>query len=260
MIQRPTMSRGRSGGRRARGAVVLALVAVWTVLAVAPLEGQQGDRRGWLGVQVELADGRDPVGLTIRAILPGGPGDRAELRPGDVILRIEGVPATRESLEASLARIRPGDRLGLVVRRGLVDREIAVIAAPRPHIPQGRGEGVRARMRWGDRPAAVVGLRAVAGAEFRNLDPGLARYFGVEGGLLVLEVAEGTPARAAGLEPGDVVKTVQDTPVRTVADLRRIVAQRGSGDLRASDPIILQVVRNGEGQTVELRMVRMEPR
>lgn len=252
------MTQGNFGPRTTRALVIPILVAALTVFTAEPMEGRQDERKGWLGVQVEMVDGSGRTGLPIRSVLPGGPGARAELLSGDVILRIDGAEATRESLEASLARIRPGDRLNLVVRRGDSDRDVAVIAAPRPHLP--RHQGPQERMRWGDRPATGVGLRAVAGAEFRGLDPALARYFGVERGLLVLEVGEGTPAHAAGLEPGDVVKTVHDTPVRTVADLRWLVAERGSGGGRVPETLVLEVIRDGEPRTLELRIMGREPR
>ncbi|TVR62974.1 MAG: PDZ domain-containing protein [Gemmatimonadales bacterium] len=258
------MTQGKSAHLPWRGLVMPALVWAWMGLTAGPLDGQQGERRGWLGVQVEFAAGSGEMGLPIRSVLPGGPGARARLTAGDVIVRIDGVPATRESLEASLARIRPGDRLDLVVRRGQTNREVAVMAAPRPHLSQ--QQGARERMRWGERPAAMVGLRAVAGAEFRGMDPALARYFGVDRGLLVLEVADGTPARAAGLEPGDVVKTVRGTSVATVSDLRRIVAQtgaagrQGTAASQGTDAIILDIIRDGEPRTLELRIRRAEPR
>jgi S1-C subfamily serine protease len=92
-----------------------------------------------------------------------------------------------------------------------------------------------------------VGRRAVAGAEFSELNPELADYFqGVREGLLVLRVAPESPASRAGLQAGDVVVRVNGEAVRNTTDLRRHVARAGREEVR------LGVVRRG--RQVELRM------
>jgi len=70
----------------------------------------------------------------------------------------------------------------------------------------------------------LVGLDRVAGARVAPLNPGLAQYFGTERGLLVIEVAPGTPAAAARLLPGDVLLRVGDVEVNELGVLRRMVA------------------------------------
>jgi len=92
-----------------------------------------------------------------------------------------------------------------------------------------------------------VGRRAVAGAEFTDLNPELAAYFdGAREGLLVTRVAPESPAARAGLQAGDVVVRANGTNVRTTTELRRVVAQAGRDEVR------LDVVRRG--RTVALRM------
>lgn len=249
---------GRPGNRVMRTLRSLLTVTLWLGLTASIAYAQQGERLGWLGIQVELTGVDEERGLPIRSVLPGGPGARADLTAGDVILEIEGVPATRTSLEAALSRIRPGDRLDLLVDRRGAQRQVTVLAAPRPRVPQGLQ--AQERMRWGDRPPAAVGLRAVAGAEFRGLDPALARYFGVERGLLVLEVAQGTPAQISGLEPGDVVKSIDDQPVHTVTDLRRLLLQRQMTGRMPDSSLQMEIIREGVPRTLELTVSRVPHR
>jgi S1-C subfamily serine protease len=98
--------------------------------------------------------------------------------------------------------------------------------------------------------ALDVGQRAVAGAEFTPMNPGLADYFRVKEGLLVLRVAPGTPAARAKLEEGDVVTRAGGKPVPSVRDLRRaITAARGR-------ELPLEIVRKGKRQTLTLRWER----
>jgi hypothetical protein len=93
----------------------------------------------------------------------------------------------------------------------------------------------------------LLGRNRVAGAEVIDLRPELAAYFqGVEGGVLVVDVAPQTPAAIAGIIPGDVITHLHQVTVRTVEDLRFGISQAG-----ATLPITL--VRRGTDLQVLLR-------
>jgi C-terminal processing protease CtpA/Prc len=88
---------------------------------------------------------------------------------------------------------------------------------------------------------------ALAGAEFEHLNAGLAEYFGgVAEGVFVLRVAPGTPAASAGLQPGDIVETLNGERVETIAALRAGIAE-------SSGPLTLHVIRKGRPATLVLR-------
>lgn len=99
------------------------------------------------------------------------------------------------------------------------------------------------------RPLApyVLGQRRAAGAEVVDLRPELADYFGVRGGVLVVDVAEGTPAALAGMLPGDVLTSVNGASVGSIAELR-------TGLARAEPDAVVDVVR--KGRTLRLRLSR----
>lgn len=61
---------------------------------------------------------------------------------------------------------------------------------------------------------------ALAGAELTASNRGLGEYFGVSRGIVVLHVAEGTPARRSGLRVGDVITSVDGEPVSRPAELQ----------------------------------------
>lgn len=92
----------------------------------------------------------------------------------------------------------------------------------------------------------AAGARALAGAEFSEVNPELGSYFGTERGLLVLRVAPGTPAARAGLRPGDVVTRAGGEEVATLRALRRAVQRAPDGRL------VLEVLR--ERRPRELRL------
>ena len=91
-----------------------------------------------------------------------------------------------------------------------------------------------------------VGMRAVAGAELQELNPELARYFKVADGLLVVNAAPGSPARRAGLQPGDVITGVEGQQVTSVTQLRRAIERSSAKTVK------LEVVREGAKRTIEL--------
>jgi S1-C subfamily serine protease len=95
-----------------------------------------------------------------------------------------------------------------------------------------------------------LGTRSVAGAEFAEMNEGLAPHFGTDEGVLVLKVAAETPAARAGLQAGDVVVRVNDQPVSEIAELRRAVAR---AQTRAPRTVTLQVVRRGQRTDLQMR-------
>ncbi|MDX5399848.1 MAG: trypsin-like peptidase domain-containing protein, partial [Actinomycetes bacterium] len=67
------------------------------------------------------SDGNEPV-------TPGGPGDTAGIRPGDVILSIDGRPMTSPDEVIVYVRSRaPGDTLTLTIRRGGREEDVDVV-------------------------------------------------------------------------------------------------------------------------------------
>lgn len=156
-------------------------------------------------------------------VFPGTPADPQAPRPA-------GAPRPG----VTLFRRLPPDSASCQAQRGLV------LAVPRPEV-EVQGNVLKVS------PLApyVLGENRVAGAEVVEVRPELAEYFQVDGGVLVVDVAKGTPAEKAGILPGDVITAVAGAPVLSVADLRRGLARTGV------DPDVT-VVRKGRTLQVSL--------
>ncbi len=98
-------------------------------------------RRGWLGVEAQdltpqLAEslGFDSTdGVLIAGVLQGGPADKAELKPGDIVVTIDYKPVTnsRDSLN-QIAGVKPGSSITLGLIRQGKKLEIKAMVSERP--------------------------------------------------------------------------------------------------------------------------------
>lgn len=71
----------------------------------------------------------------------------------------------------------------------------------------------------------------------------------VEAGALIDTVSVGSPAEAAGIEPGDIVTSIGDTPVASVEDV--FIAIRSH---RVGDRVAVKIVRGDEALTLEVTL------
>lgn len=97
-------------------------------------------RRGWLGVAVGSLAGPDAAangiaanGVLVNAVVPGGPASRAGLRPGDVVLAVNGTPvADPDTMIRAVASLGPGSRARLLISRGGREFYLPVTIGERP--------------------------------------------------------------------------------------------------------------------------------
>ena len=87
---------------------------------------------GYLGV---LADDKDDRGRGVRVlkVVPGGPAEKAGLKPQDLITRVGGVPIRQMTeLAAILQQMAPGATLSFEVLRGDGKQDLSVVFGRRP--------------------------------------------------------------------------------------------------------------------------------
>jgi Do/DeqQ family serine protease len=103
--------------------------------------------RGWVGVEVqqitpELVDSlrlANAEGTLITGIVRGSPAERAGIRPGDVLLAIDGRPVTDPQVMLdTVAALRPGGSASFRLRRDKSEVEVGVTIGKRP--PPARNE------------------------------------------------------------------------------------------------------------------------
>jgi serine protease Do len=196
--------------------------------------------RGRIGVAIQDVNAQlaqsfkldRPRGALVSAVEPNGPAAKAGLRSGDIILGVNGKSiATSSELPSLIANAKPGATAELQVWRNGREEKVAVRVDELKDQPDEPASGSAGPGR-GEQAARL-------GMAVRPLSPDEQRQAQTQGGVLV-EQASG-PAAEAGIEPGDIVLAVGDTPVRSVDDLRKatqsardsvaLLVQRGNAQL-----------------------------
>src|SRR3954468_18637228 len=104
--------------------------------------------RGWIGVEVQeitppIAESfrlQTSRGALIAGVLRGGPADKAGVKPGDVLVEVEGRPvADPTSMLNLVAALPPGNTARMKLKRAGKDLDASVTVGRRPK-PQPRGE------------------------------------------------------------------------------------------------------------------------
>jgi serine protease Do len=169
-------------------------------------------------VNAQLAEsfGLDrPRGALVGMVEADGPGARAGIKAGDVILKVDGQEIeTSSQVPGLIASKKPGSEVAIELwRNGDVKRVTA-----RPVELRQDGERVAKSAPDETDEAAKLGLAV------RPLAPEEKRQAETDGNLLVEDV--GGPALAAGVRPGDIILGVNGKPVKSVDDLQNAAKNR----------------------------------
>ena len=70
-------------------------------------------------------------------------------------------------------------------------------------------------------------------------------------GVIIVEVNKDSPANMTGLDPGDVILTVNGEDVNKPSDIRTVILEN---DLRSGDKVTLQIFRNGNYKKVKMKL------
>ncbi|MFL5248640.1 MAG: Do family serine endopeptidase [Myxococcales bacterium] len=194
--------------------------------------------RGFLGVQPQAitADMVDQLGLKstrgalIAEVVRQGPAEKAGLKPGDVVIGLNGKPVTDPNqFQRDVGSVGPGQTAKIEVMREGKTRTFDVKLAQRP-------EEIEVAERSPGQSEEEQSKGDVLGVRVQNLTPELAQRARVDEGttgVVVMDVAQDSPAATAGIEPGDVIVEMNRQPIKTVDDYKKALSRlkRGSSAL-----------------------------
>ena len=85
----------------------------------------------------------------------------------------------------------------------------------------------------------------------------IARYLNIpiSEGVIIVDVAEKSAAKISGLEPGDIIISVNGLSVTEPNDIRELILEK---DLRSGDILNLNIFREGKRKTIKMQLGRYE--
>ena len=197
--------------------------------------------RGYLGVSITSLDENiakqfkvpDTSGALVQDVSPGGPADKAGIKNGDVIRKLNGKTVEGSGqLTAMVTDMNPGTEVTLDILRD--------------------GQPMTIHLTLGERPAnlgvtAGVGKAptegALRGITVQNLTPDVRDQLGLPPnvrGVVISNLEPGSPAAQGGIQPGDVIEGINRQQVNSVADFNRLAAE-------AKGQTLLRINRQGNG-------------
>jgi serine protease Do len=220
--------------------------------------------RGYLGIErvpvnediaasLGIPNGR---GEFVQRVMPGQAADRAGIRPGDVILRVNGQDVSPDNtLSYVVANVRPGTRIPVELIRDGRRMTITATVGTRPSAEQLAAEAQEQQFnpeeeqeytqRAEPGQSSDQTIRDSLGLATQPLTPQIAAQIGVESstrGLVITAVDGSSDAAQRGLGRGFVIVGANNRAVTTQDELAAAVA-----DVRRQNRqvILLQVTRRG---------------
>ena len=177
-----------------------------------------------------------PEGALVNSIERNGPADKAGLKSGDVVRKLNGQSIVASGdLPAMLSIAKPGDKVALDVwREGKIVRLNAVLGNASDKAAPSEKAAV-----------ADANSSAKLGLALRPLDPMERRQSGLNTGLVIEDA--GGAAASAGVQPGDVLLSVNGRAVNSIDQVRDVVG-------KASKSVALLIQRGGEKIFIPVRI------
>ena len=227
---------------------------------VRQLMSGQTIARGYLGVErgpltEDLANalgiGRER-GEFINRVMPDGAADRAGIRAGDVVVKINDRDVTPDStLSFIVANIRPGTRVPIELLRDGRRVTLQATVGTRPPAEQLAAEQFdpEEEQDYAQQEEPKAGddtiIRTELGLVTQNLTAEIARQVGVDTttrGVVIGAVSASADAAAKGLRRGDIILNAHGRAVTSTADLASAITQAKAQGRTA---ILVQVLRRG---------------
>jgi len=215
------------------------------VRAVVAAEGSGGKLvRPWVGVTGEALTNdiaqslgfEKPGGVVVKELYPNGPAAQAGLKPGDVLVAINGRDVLDpRGMTFRLATLPIGETADVTVVRKGEKLQVPIKLTPAPRKPDPQET-------WLD------GKHPLRGAQVANLSPALGEELSISGwkGVVVMAVKRGSFARGLGLRPGDLIARINERDIDTVDDLQAALSE-------PHDEWEVSIMRDGKLQSTTVK-------
>jgi Do/DeqQ family serine protease len=232
----------RSGGSQGIGFAIPANMV--RVVVASARTGGNAVKRPWLGAKLqavtpEIAESlslKRPAGALVASVTPQSPAARGGLKTGDLIVSVDGQAVDDPNAFDYRFATKPlGGAAKLGLFRAGKEQTVSVALETAPDSPHDE--------------LVIKTPSPFQGAKVSNLSPALADTLRLDPsneGVVIVEVAGGSPAQSLGFQRGDVVMAVNNQKIGKTRDLERATAQ-------ANRLWRITIRRGGQEMSVELR-------
>ena len=170
-------------------------------------------------------------GMVVAQVMPGSPADEAGLVRGDILIEVEGKSVNSlAELRLALRDYNPGDSVSLMVLHG--DDNRTLIA----NLDSKSGIG-------------ILGIIPCLGPTAVNVGVNKNIKIITNGGAVVTEVIDESPADNAGIKIGDIILAVDKDQINSDSSLSDLIKAHQPGD-----KVRLVVSRDGKRKNINLRL------
>ena len=232
----------RSGGNNG---IAFAIPVNMAKNIVQQLRGSGKVVRGFLGILIselspEMAatfDYEGTDGILVQEVHGESPAEKAGLQDGDIITKLDGeTVASVQDFRSKVAAKSPGATVNIEVWR---DKKTLRLSPELAEAPSSGSAGVIAK-----EPQKI-------GISLSDITPQLRRQFSLETakGVVITDVAPGSPAARAGIQAGDVLTQIGRTEVSSASQAIKILR---NSELEKG--VRLRLIHDGRGRFVLLKV------
>lgn len=186
--------------------------------------------RPYIGVEISEIDQttakalglKEAEGVLVQSIVSGSPAAKAGIKGGDVILKFDGVKIYHgNQLQALVASKAPGDKATVeIFRDGKTENKTVTLE-------ERSGETFASVS--GSGPSGSATLSSL-GLSVQNASKDSLKKYDARNGVVVTNVQPASEAFNRGIQPGDLITSVDNKPIANSGDLKRIIDSKKPGD------------------------------
>lgn len=194
--------------------------------------------RAQLGVMIQHVNGTlarsfgldRPRGALVARVSPGSPAARAGIRPGDIILKVGNRNVDNHNhLPILIAFMVPGQKVNLQVLRNKKKRNMLVVLKKWGTDDKG-GNFLGEESKPKSKKSSTQQNKQTAkklGISVTTISQSIRKAFKIKakGGVQVVTVKNGGPAQLNGVQSGDVILSLNQTEIKSVAHFHKLVAK-----------------------------------
>jgi serine protease Do len=198
------------------------------LLTNAVTQGKSHVTHPWIGIEgqevsqdIALSLGMaQPTGFLVKSLHPASPAAKAGLKPGDVIVSVNGREVEDpEAFHYRITSLPIGSPAELgILRKGEKSTVSVEMIAPPENPPRNE--------------TLVTGRNPLTGAKIANLSPAVAEEIGlqdIQRGVVVMQVKSGTIAARVGLSEGDILVEINGEKISNVDEAIEILKEQPTG-------------------------------